>query len=302
MILRLLRDWRIASRFFAMGGLSKREVRLLLWPSRRRITRRRLSPPYRIWRRCMAEPLLQARNLVFRYGGNLALNDVSFDMASGETLALVGPSGSGKSMLARALLRLHPLASGAIRFEGENWLALSGSALRRRRAHMQLVFQDPLSAFNPRASLRDLLYEPLRIHGIKRDIGELLQKVGLDSALAQRGVHEVSGGQRQRVAIARALATSPSLIVLDEAVSALDVTVRGAILKLLREVQKAENTAYLFITHDLGVAAQMADRIAVMEHGRIVECRPTQELIATPHAPITRALIEAVPRLERFRF
>ncbi|MEN3602220.1 ABC transporter ATP-binding protein [Brucella abortus] len=250
----------------------------------------------------MSEPLLQARNLVFRYGGNLALNDVSFDMASGETLALVGPSGSGKSMLARALLRLHPLASGAIRFEGENWLALSGSALRRRRAHMQLVFQDPLSAFNPRASLRDLLYEPLRIHGIKRDIGELLQKVGLDSALAQRGVHEVSGGQRQRVAIARALATSPSLIVLDEAVSALDVTVRGAILKLLREVQKAENTAYLFITHDLGVAAQMADRIAVMEHGRIVECRPTQELIATPHAPITRALIEAVPRLERFRF
>jgi peptide/nickel transport system ATP-binding protein len=245
----------------------------------------------------MAETLLQADRLVARYGVALALDHVGLEIAKGQTLALVGPSGSGKSTLARALLRLHPLESGTIHFEGEDWLAWQGAALRRQRARMQMVFQDPLSAFNPRASVSDLLHEPLRIHGIKRDIAGLLEKVGLDPALARRGVHEISGGQRQRVAIARALATSPSLIVLDEAVSALDVTVRGAILDLLREIQRAEQTAYLFITHDLAVAALMADRIAVMECGRIVENRPTQELILTPQAPVTRALIEAVPRL-----
>ncbi|KAB2792525.1 ABC transporter ATP-binding protein [Brucella anthropi] len=245
----------------------------------------------------MADPLLNADQLVVRYGDALALDGVSLTIQPGETLALVGPSGSGKSTLARALLRLHPLASGTIRFEGEDWLALKGASLRKQRARMQMVFQDPLSAFNPRANVYDLLREPLRIHGLKRDIAGLLQAVGLDPALARRGVHEISGGQRQRVAIARALATTPSLIVLDEAVSALDVTVRGAILNLLRDIQKAEQTAYLFITHDLAVAAQMADRIAVMERGQIVECRPTRELITAPQAPVTKALIEAVPRL-----
>ncbi|QTN04596.1 ATP-binding cassette domain-containing protein [Ochrobactrum sp. EEELCW01] len=245
----------------------------------------------------MADPLLNADQLVVRYGDALALDGVSLTIQPGETLALVGPSGSGKSTLARALLRLHPLASGTIRFEGEDWLALKGASLRKQRARMQMVFQDPLSAFNPRASVYDLLREPLRIHGLKRDIASLLQAVGLDPALARRGVQEISGGQRQRVAIARALATTPSLIVLDEAVSALDVTVRGAILNLLWDIQKAEQTAYLFITHDLAVAAQMADRIAVMERGQIVECRPTRELITAPQAPVTKALIEAVPRL-----
>jgi len=245
----------------------------------------------------MADPLLQADDLILRYGKALALDGVSLTIQPGETLALVGPSGSGKSTLARALLRLHPLESGTIRFAGEDWLALSGSDFRKQRARMQMVFQDPLSAFNPRASVHDLLREPLRIHGLKRDIASLLQMVGLDPALARRGVYEISGGQRQRVAIARALATGPSLVVLDEAVSALDVTVRGAILNLLRDIQKAERTAYLFITHDLAVAAQMADRIAVMERGRIVECRPTRELIAAPQAPVTKALIEAVPGL-----
>lgn len=245
----------------------------------------------------MDRSLLQANDLSVRYGGKLALDHVNLEIASGETLALVGPSGSGKSTLARALLRLHVLQSGSIEFENENWLALKGSALRKRRARMQMVFQDPLSAFNPRATVYDLLHKPLRIHGIRRDISELLQKVGLDPKLSKRGVHEISGGQRQRVAIARAFATNPSLIVLDEAVSALDVTVRGSILKLLKEIQKAEGTAYLFITHDLAVAAQMADRIAVMERGRIVECRPARDLIAAPQAPVTKALIEAVPRI-----
>ena len=245
----------------------------------------------------MDEPLLQATDLVALYGERPVLEGVSFDIRRGETLALVGPSGSGKSTLARTLLRLHPLQSGSIRFEGENWLALKGAMLRRRRARMQMVFQDPLSAFNPRSRVDELVDEPLRIHGLKRDISELLQKVGLDPALAERSVHEISGGQRQRVAIARALATTPSLIVLDEAVSALDVSIRRTILKLLRDLQQSEHTAYLFITHDLGVAAQMADRIAVMERGRIVECRPPRALIATPQAPVTRALIDAVPQL-----
>ncbi|WP_139973914.1 ATP-binding cassette domain-containing protein [Ochrobactrum sp. CGA5] len=245
----------------------------------------------------MAEPLLKADGLTVRYGDAIALDSISLEVQQGETLALVGPSGSGKSTLARALLRLHPLVSGTIHFEGEDWLALEGADLRRQRARMQMVFQDPLSAFNPRASVYDLLREPLRIHGLKRDVASLLQTVVLDQALARRGVHEISGGQRQRVAIARALATNPSLIVLDEAVSALDVTVRGAILKLLRDMQNAEQTAYLFITHDLAVAAQMADRIAVMDRGQIVECRPTRELLAAPQAPVTRALIQAVPRL-----
>ncbi|MEN5277369.1 ABC transporter ATP-binding protein [Brucella sp. TWI432] len=245
----------------------------------------------------MDRALLQASDVTARYGDKLALDHINLAIKAGETLALVGPSGSGKSTLARALLRLHPLETGSVQFEDEDWLALKGGELRKRRARLQMVFQDPLSAFNPRATVYDLLREPLRIHGITRDISELLKKVGLDPELSKRGVHEISGGQRQRVAIARALATRPSLIVLDEAVSALDVTVRGAILKLLLEIQKTEGTAYLFITHDLAVAAQMADQIAVMEQGRIVECRPMQELIAAPHMPVTKALIEAVPKI-----
>ena len=245
----------------------------------------------------MVRALLEASEMVLRYGDKMALDRVSLEIFPGETLALVGSSGSGKSTLARALLRLHPVDGGKIYFEGEDWLTPKGSALRKLRARMQMVFQDPLSAFNPRASVYELLRDPLRIHRLSRNVSELLQQVGLDARLAKRGVHEISGGQRQRVAIARALATSPSLIVLDEAVSALDVTVRGAILKLLREIQQSEGTAYLFITHDLAVAAQMADRIAVMERGRIIECRPARELIAAPHAPVTKALIEAMPRI-----
>lgn len=245
----------------------------------------------------MDKTVLQASDLTVRYGDKLTLDHVNLEIAAGETLALVGPSGSGKSTLARALLRLSPLEAGSIRFENENWLALKSNELRKRRARMQMVFQDPLSAFNPRATVHDVLSEPLRIHRIRRDISELLQRVGLDPKLSKRGVHEISGGQRQRVAIARAFASTPALIVLDEAVSALDVTVRGSILKLLQQIQKDEGTAYLFITHDLAVAAQMADRIAVMERGRIVECRPAQELIEAPQALVTKALIEAVPRV-----
>lgn len=244
----------------------------------------------------MTEPLLNVHNITLSYGGALVLDRVNLTIFPGKTLALVGPSGSGKSSLARALLRLQPVQSGEIRFEGQNWLSLKGAALRQRRARMQMVFQDPLSAFNPRSRVQELLQEPLRIHGVKRDIGQLLEEVGLDSSLAFRRAHEISGGQRQRIAIARALATRPSLIVFDEAVSALDVTVRAGILNLLQMVQNRDNTAYLFITHDLAVASQLAHHIAVMQSGKIVECQPTRKLIASPQALITKALIEAAPR------
>lgn len=244
----------------------------------------------------MAEPLLQVRNVTLSYGQALVLDQVNLTIFPGKTLALVGPSGSGKSSLARALLRLHAVQSGEIWFEGQNWLSLKGAALRQRRAKMQMVFQDPLSAFNPRSRVQDLLHEPLRIHRIERDIEQLLEEVGLDSSLADRRAHEISGGQRQRIAIARALATRPSLIVFDEAVSALDVTVRAGILNLLQRVQNRDNTAYLFITHDLAVASQLAHHIAVMESGKIVECQPTHQLITSPQALITKALIESAPR------
>ncbi len=245
----------------------------------------------------MAEALLQARGLTVARGGVPVLAGVDLDIRAGETLALVGPSGSGKSTLARALLRLDPLRAGAIRFAGEDWLALKGAALRRRRAAMQMVFQDPLSAFNPRATVGEVLDEPLRIHGLPRAVASLLEQVGLGADLAARGVEEISGGQRQRVAIARTLATRPALIVLDEAVSALDATLRAEVLELLRRIQAERGTAYLFITHDLAVAARIAARIAVMERGRIVENRPARELIADPRTDLSKALIEAAPRL-----
>lgn len=249
----------------------------------------------------MAEPLLHVTDLTVRYGEVPILTRLSLTLQRGETLAFVGPSGCGKSTLARALLRLISLTSGTISFDGQDWQGLEGAALRRARARMQMVFQDPLSAFNPRASVEDVLCEPLRIHGIKRPPAELLSQVGLDQKLLARGVHEISGGQRQRVAIARALATNPALIILDEAVSALDVTVRASILKLLRELQQREGTSYLFITHDLAVASQISDRIAVMERGekggRIAETGSAKEIIQNPQASITKALIDAVPEL-----
>ncbi|MFC4624554.1 ABC transporter ATP-binding protein [Daeguia caeni] len=249
----------------------------------------------------MAETLLQVDDLSVCHGAMPVLDRIGLTLARGETLALVGPSGCGKSTLARALLRLIPLTGGTIRLEGQDWLALRGAGLRRARAKIQMVFQDPLSAFNPRASVEDVLREPLRIHGIRRSPAELLDLVGLDARLLSRGVHAISGGQRQRVALARALASKPSLIILDEAVSALDVTVRGSILRLLSDIQQEEGTSYLFITHDLAVAAQLAHRIAVMERGarggRIVETGPTRHIIQTPQASITKALIDAVPVL-----
>ncbi|MBX5087740.1 ABC transporter ATP-binding protein [Rhizobium lentis] len=232
-----------------------------------------------------------------------ALDNVSLTIAAGETLGLVGASGSGKSTLSRILLRLLSADAGAIRFEGEDWLALNGAPLRRKRARMQMVFQDPLAAFNPLASVSVALDDPLRIHGIvprERRAGEiamLLERVGLPADYASRPIRALSGGQRQRVAIARAIATRPSLLVLDEAVSALDVTVRGRILELLVSLQKEQGIACLFISHDLAVVRAVSHRIAVMDGGRIVETGPAAAVVANPKSDAGSALVAAVPRL-----
>jgi peptide/nickel transport system ATP-binding protein len=241
----------------------------------------------------------------FRSAGRTiaALDDVSLELARGETLALVGPSGSGKSTLARVLMRLIEPDRGSIRFNGLDLSAARGEKLRVLRPRFQMVFQEPLAAFNPRATVARVLDDPLRIHGLAdrterpRAIAALLGRVGLDPKIAGRRVHEISGGQRQRVAIARAIATRPALLVLDEAVSALDVTVRAEILALLRKLQRDENLGYLFISHDLAVVSAFADRIAIMDHGRIVETGAAAAIVAAPQSATGKALVAAMPRL-----
>ncbi|MDG4892823.1 ATP-binding cassette domain-containing protein [Mesorhizobium sp. WSM4976] len=255
--------------------------------------------------------VLAVSNLTKRYyrGGKpfAAVDDVSFEIGPAETLALAGPSGSGKSTIARLVLRLIEPDAGRIDFEDADFLTMSGAALRARRARLQMVFQDPLAAFNPRATVARVLNDPLRVHGIApradrpRRIAALLERVGLDAGLAQRAIHEISGGQRQRVAIARAIATRPSLIVLDEAVSALDVSVRGQILELLLDLQRQERIAYLFISHDLGVIRAVAHRIVILDAGRIAESGDARAVIAYPQSSVGKALVAAMPKLVRDR-
>ncbi|MER9407849.1 ATP-binding cassette domain-containing protein [Mesorhizobium caraganae] len=253
--------------------------------------------------------LLTVSDLTKRYrraGKTIAAVDgVSFAVEPGETLALAGPSGSGKSTIARLVLRLIEPDAGNIQFEGDDFLTLNGAALRARRAHLQMVFQDPLAAFNPRATVARALDDPLRIHAIASRaerparIAALLERVGLTADLAPRAIHEISGGQRQRVAIARAIATNPSLIVLDEAVSALDVSVRGQILELLLDLQARERIAYLFISHDLGVVRAIAHRIVLLDAGRIAESGDARAVIDAPQSAIGKALVAAAPRLNK---
>lgn len=257
----------------------------------------------------MSRPLLSVGGLVkrFRRAGGIvtAVDDVSFEIWPGETLALAGPSGSGKSTVARLVTRLVEPDAGTIAFEGGDWLALRGSALRAKRARLQMVFQDPLAAFNPRATVARVLDDPLRIHGIAprterpRRIAALLERVGLEANLAGRTIHEISGGQRQRVAIARAIATKPSLIVLDEAVSALDVSVRARIVELLLDLQKDEKIAYLFIAHDLGLVRAAAHRLILLDGGRIAEQGDARQIIEAPRSAIGKALVAAAPKLHR---
>ncbi len=255
----------------------------------------------------MSAPLLSATGIskTFASGGHRvgALEAASIAVEQGKTLGLVGPSGSGKSTLARILLRLIEPDAGRIDFDGVDLLAARGERLRAMRKRIQMVFQDPLSAFNPRATVGGALADPLRIHGIAdraerpAAIAHLLERVGLDAALASRAIHEISGGQRQRVAIARAIATKPDLIVLDEAVSALDVSVRAKVLDLLVDLQREQGIAYVFVSHDLSVVRAISHRVAVMDSGHIVEYGPAREIVANPQSETGRALVAAVPRL-----
>jgi oligopeptide/dipeptide ABC transporter ATP-binding protein len=229
-----------------------------------------------------------------------AVDDVSFSIRKGETLGLVGESGSGKSTTARLVLRLLEPTAGKVELEGEDITAASGSKLRRARQEMQMIFQDPYASLDPRMTVRDIVGEPLVIWGRWRNggpaqVAELLERVGLNPDHAGRFPHEFSGGQRQRIGIARALALRPKLIVCDEPVSALDVSVRAQILNLLANLQRDFDLTYLFISHDLSVVRQVADRVAVMYLGKLVEVAARDELYSRPLHPYTQALVSAVP-------
>jgi oligopeptide transport system ATP-binding protein len=230
-----------------------------------------------------------------------AVDGVSLALAPGEIVGLVGESGCGKSTLARAIVRLVAPTGGGIRFEGTDLLRLSRAALRAARPRVQMIFQDPHASLNPRRTVFDTLAEPLRTHGLasRADlpaaVAALMDKVGLAPRFMRKYPHEFSGGQRQRIAIARAIAPRPRLIIADEPVSALDVSIQAQILNLLKRLCADEQLTMLFISHDLGVVRHMAARIAVMYLGRIVEIGPADAVLARPAHPYTRALVSAVP-------
>src|SRR5215813_4841265 len=230
-----------------------------------------------------------------------AVDGVSFHVDAGETLALVGESGCGKSTVSRLVLRLIEPDAGRIRFEGSDLLAFDNDQLRAFRRQAQIIFQDPYASLNPRMTVAQILGEPLALHNLvspdrrRARIEELLRLVGLEPRFARRYPHEFSGGQRQRIAIARALAVEPKLIICDEPVSALDVSIRSQILNLLRDLQDRLGLAYIFVSHDLAVVKHIADRVAVMNLGKIVETAKTEALFASPRHPYSRALLSAIP-------
>jgi oligopeptide/dipeptide ABC transporter ATP-binding protein len=257
-------------------------------------------------------PLLEVDNLFkhFVAGRNLfgratafvkAVDGVSFTVNSGETLALVGESGCGKSTVSRLVLRLIEADSGSVRFEGRDLASFDAGELRAFRRNAQIIFQDPYASLNPRMTVSQILTEPLVLLDLvpasrrRARVEELLRLVGLEPRFARRYPHEFSGGQRQRIAIARALAVEPRLIICDEPVSALDVSIRSQILNLLRDLQLRLGLAYIFVSHDLAVVKHIADRVAVMNLGTIVEMADAQALFATPRHPYSRALLSAIP-------
>jgi oligopeptide transport system ATP-binding protein len=261
----------------------------------------------------VTEPLLTVTNLKVHFpirhgvlfdrtvGYVKAVDGVSFEIPEGQTLGLVGESGSGKSTTAYAALQLLRPTAGSVRFAGRELTELRGEQLRRVRREMQIVFQDPYASLNPRMTVGRIVAEPLQTHGIgtrrsrRAAVATLLELVGFDPAYTNRYPHEFSGGQRQRIGIARALALNPKLIVCDEPVSALDVSIQAQILNLLKDLQRELGLTYLFIAHDLAVVRSMSDRIAVMHDGKIVEQGAAERVYTRPESDYTRALLAAVP-------
>jgi ABC-type glutathione transport system ATPase component len=248
--------------------------------------------------------LVEARGLVKDYGsGARVVNDVSFSIRRGETLGLVGESGSGKSTVARILLRLVEPTAGDVRYAGHDLLSVSSGEMRKMRRRMQIVFQDPFAALNPRMRVREILAEPFAIHqekppeGLAARLTEMLRTVGLDDSALERFPHEFSGGQRQRINIARALALKPEFLVLDEPVSALDVSVGAQVINLLGELQRMYGLTYLFISHSMPLVRYLCDRVAVMRKGRLVEMGECEQVCDAPKEEYTRQLIAATPEM-----
>lgn len=260
----------------------------------------------------MSEPLLQVKGLkkyfpikagiLGKQVGNVkAVDDVSFELMKGETLGIVGESGCGKSTTGRSIMRLIEPSEGEIFFEGKNVSAMDKEALRKIRRDIQMVFQDPYASLNPRHNVQKILEEPLKVHGIgdakerKAKVEKLLSIVGLSSYHAQRYPHQFSGGQRQRIGIARALMTNPKLIIADEPVSALDVSIQAQVLNLMKDLQEELGLTYIFIAHDLGVVRHISDRVGVMYLGKMVELATSESLYGKPLHPYSQALLAAVP-------